>query len=99
MLRPDAVLQGLGCVAMGCTVLTCLCIFDTEHTLLDLNDHSNASVHVLALCCCVLAPACMCCGSLMLWYGCGGSFGPSFTHGFRCDLLVDDDLEARGRDE
>ena len=101
-MRPDALIQGIGCLCMGGTVLA-LKAMDIAGRLLDLGDRSGLSIHLLAACSMVLAPCCLCCGALMVWHGLGGDFGTSgLSARFRCDLLPpnkgsDSDDEERAR--
>ena len=85
-MRPDALIQGIGCLCMGGTVFV-LKAMDSAGRLLDLDDRSGLSIHLLAACSLVLAPCCICCGGLMVWHGLGGEFGTSgLSARLRCDL-------------
>jgi hypothetical protein len=91
-IRPDSVLQGTGCVVMGATVLLALRFITLE---------LEGPARILVGCCACFAPCCLCCGSLMLWYGCGygGGLIGSISGRFRCDLVTaNDDLEQARRE-
>ena len=95
-VRPDSVLQGTGCVVMGATIMIALyTLFGSTASSLD------GAARVLFVCCACLAPCCLCCGTLMLWHGCGGGSGlfAGASSRFRCDLVAaDDDLEGARRE-
>ena len=95
-MRPDALVQGVGCVVMGLTILI-LHFLDRDHVLLDVSDYSGMSIHLLAAITFGLAPCCVCCGMLMVWHGFGGQVHMGFA---RCDVLPkasDSDDEERAR--
>ena len=74
-------------------------------TLFDLNDQTvGMAPHLLAAAVGCFAPCCLCCGMLMVWHGCGGSFGSSsgLAKHLRCDILPTGDEEkgvVKGREE
>ena len=88
-MRPDALIQGAGCIAMGGTVFL-LKFFDFDHVLLDVSDGAGMEslpMHVLAWASLCLAPCCLGCGALMVWHGLGFSFGSwGLSTLVRCDL-------------
>ena len=97
-MRPDALIQGIGCMCMGTTVVVMFAL-DQHRVLLDLSDRAGLSIHLLAGITLCMAPCCLLCGGLMVWHGVGGSFG-SVGLGLRCDLLPkasDSDDEERAR--
>ena len=82
-MRPDAVIQGIGCLVMAATAIYVLSSLTFGSELLDLPPAAATSKVVLPLL--LLVPCCVCCGCMMLWAGFGGQF-PMASAGIRCDL-------------
>ena len=82
-LRPDAVLQGTGCLIMAGTAAFVVHALMYGSEVLDVAVPSSFPVVVLPLL--LLVPCCVGSGALMLWSGFGGRF-PVTSAGFRCDL-------------
>ena len=65
MIRPDALLQGLGCVVTGVGTLYGLTFAASET--------SNPTLTFVLVALALQVPCCLCCGALMVWSGAGGS--------------------------
>lgn len=87
-LRPDAVLQGTGCLIMAGTAAFVVHALMYGSEVLDIAAPSSFPVEVLPLL--LLVPCCVGSGALMLWSGFGGRF-PVTSAGFRCDLPLRED--------
>ena len=82
-LRPDAVLQGAGCLIMAGTAAFVVHSLMYGSDMLDVAAPSSFPVALLPLL--LLVPCCVGFGALMLWSGFGGRF-PATSAGLRCDL-------------
>ena len=97
MIRPDALLQGLGCVVTGVGTLYGLTFAASET--------SNPTLTFVLVALALQVPCCLCCGALMVWSGAGGSLPdaipPALRARVRCDVAHarDDDDDDDDRDE
>ena len=96
MIRPDALLQGLGCVVTGVGTLYGLTFAASET--------SNPTLTFVLVALALQVPCCLCCGALMVWSGAGGSLPdaipPALRARVRCDVaLARDDDDDDERDE
>ena len=82
-LRPDAIIQGLGCWMMAATTVFVIHALIYGSETLDVPPGEGYSAAVAPLL--MLLPCCVCCGGMMLWSGCGGQF-PAASAAMRCDL-------------
>lgn len=86
-LRPDALIQGGGCLLMALTATFVVHGVLYGSTWLELPPAARALPFVLPLAGC--ACCCAACGSCMLWAGCGGDAG-LLSARIRCDLPTRD---------
>ena len=96
MIRPDALLQGLGCVVTGVGTLYGLTFAASET--------SNPTLTFVLVALALQVPCCLCCGALMVWSGAGGSLPdsipPALRARVRCDVAhARDDDDDDDRDE
>ena len=89
--RPDAVLQGVGCLTMAGTAGFVVHVGMYGSDMLDLAAPSSFPVFVLPLL--LMVPCCVGFGALMLWSGFGGRF-PATSAGLRCDLPPREDRDV-----
>ena len=81
-LRPDAIIQGIGCLMMAATACFVIHALVYGSAMLDVEavEHYTYVFPLL-----LLTPYCLSCGCLFIWSGCGGHF-PAVTAAIRCDL-------------
>ena len=85
MIRPDALLQGLGCVVTGVGTLYGLTFAASET--------SNPTLTFVLVALALQVPCCLCCGALMVWSGAGGSLPDAIPPALRARVRCDaDDL-------
>jgi hypothetical protein len=83
ILRPDALIQGTGCILMAATALFVIVALTYGSELLDVPTPDTVPTAVFPLL--LMVPCCIGCGGLMCWTGWGGRF-PQLTAGIRCDV-------------
>ena len=89
ILRPDALIQGTGCILMAATALFVIVALTYGSELLDVPTPDTVPTAVFPLL--LMVPCYIGCGGLMCWTGWGGQF-PQLTAG-----AVTDELDHKGK--